>query len=155
MNVLRQYREEEVPDALERMATCLVQGGLLLEGTSSKHGSMLSSHLLRKTSDGLRREGLVFSTTFVRGFAPIQMRDYLPRDLRRRVMPGERIATFFDAWTAAWQEARADGYRTPPLAFAESGRRLASRLEGIDTAPGLLESGYLVWKPPEGVPRAG
>ena len=155
MNVLRQYREQEVPDAWERMGRNLVEGGLLLEGTSSKHGSMLSSHLLRKTSGGLRREGLLFSTTFVRGFAPMQMRDYLPRDLRRRVVAGERIATFFDAWTAAWQEARAEGYRAPPLVFAESGRRLASRLAGIDTAPGLLESGYLLWKPPEGVPRAG
>ena len=154
MNVLRQYREHEAAEAHARMAARIVQGGLLVEGTSSKDGSMLAAHLLRQTSDGLKREGLLFSTTFTRGFAPIQMRDYLPRDLRRRVIVGEPIAAFFDAWMRAWEQAREHGSRAVRAAFADSCRRLATDTEGIHTARELIEDGYLLWTPPSGVPKA-
>lgn len=154
MNVLRQYREHDSSEAHARMAARLLPGGLLVEGTSSKDGSMLTAHLIRRTAGGIEREGLLVSTTFARGFAPIQMRDYLPRDLRRRVVAGEPIAAFFDAWTSAWESARADGFRDPKEAFAESCRRLATVLHGVDTAAELVDDGYLLWRPAQGVPAA-
>lgn len=152
MNVLRQYAPWEVAAAHARMGAALVEGGLLVEGSTDRAGGRLCAHLLRRTPEGLRREGLLFYTAFARGFAPMQLRDYLPRDLRRAVVPGAPIAAFFDDWTAAWVEARAEGAVAPPAAFARAAALLARRRAGIGEDPWLRSRGYLWWRPPEGVP---
>ncbi|AKJ06333.1 hypothetical protein ATI61_105677 [Archangium gephyra] len=151
MNLLRGYRPEEVPGIHQKLGGALLEGGLLVEGSTDTPGAILVTHLLRRVPEGLSREALLFHTDFSRGFAPVLFRDWMPRDFRRRVKPGEPIQTFFSDWTAAWQEAREAGHTEPPEAFRHSVFRLASRVQGIVTDAWLLDHGYLLWKPPGGV----
>jgi hypothetical protein len=106
LNVLRGHSEEEVPKLWVHLAQPLVEGGLLIEGTSDPGGHILSAFLIRKTREGLNPEALVFLTDFERGFAPWMFRDVLPRLFRRRVKPGEAVHGFLSAWHAAWQHLR-------------------------------------------------
>jgi hypothetical protein len=153
MNLLRGYRPEEVPGIHQKLGGALLEGGLLVEGSTDTTGAVLVTHLLRRVPVGLSREALLFHTDFSRGFAPVLFRDWMPRDFRRRVKPGEPIHAFFADWTAAWQEAREAGQVDPPAAFRHSVLRLASRVEGVVTDAWLLEHGYLLWRPPGGVFR--
>ncbi|WP_375767017.1 methylase [Archangium gephyra] len=153
MNLLRGYRPEDVPGIHEQLGGTLLEGGLLVEGSTDTPGAVLVTHLLRRVPEGLAREALLFHTDFSRGFAPVLFRDWMPRDFRRRVKPGEPIHAFFADWTAAWQEAREAGHTEPPEAFRHSVLRLASRVEGLVTDAWLLGHGYLLWKPPGGVFR--
>ncbi|MBU8895076.1 methylase [Corallococcus sp. H22C18031201] len=153
MNLLRQGAPERVPEAHQRLAQALLPSGLVVEGSSDTPGAVLVAHLLRR-GDGradLTREALLFHTDFSRGFAPWLFRDWLPRDLRRRVRPGEPLHAFFSAWEAAWTQARAEGHTAPPDAFRESVVGLSSRIPGVTTDPWLLARGYLRWAPPAGV----
>ena len=152
MNVLRQYREVDVAAAIEVLGARLLEGGLLIDGTSNKEGTALAAHWMRRGPHGLVREALAFSTTFARGFAPVLFRDVLPRDLRRRVVEGEPIMSFFAAWTHAWECARRAGARTPPECFAATAHCLAEEVEGVVLDNALLGRGTLVWAPPSGVP---
>jgi hypothetical protein len=111
------------------------------------------AHLLRRRGGQVVREGLLFHTDFSHGFAPVLFRDWLPRDLRRRVRPGEPIHAFLADWTVAWEEARAGRPLPPPAAFCESIPRLAARREGICADGWLAEHGYLLWRPASGVPE--
>lgn len=153
MNLLRGYRPEDVPGIHQKLGGALLEGGLLVEGSTDAPGAVLVAHLLRRVPVGLVREALLFHTDFSRGFAPVLFRDWLPRDFRRRVKPGEPIHAFFADWTAAWQEAREAGHTEPPEAFRHSVLRLASGVEGLVTDAWLLGHGYLLWKPPGGVFR--
>ncbi len=153
MNVLRGYRSEEVSAIHRTLGETLLPGGLLVEGSTDTPGAVLVAHLLRRGPEELVREALLFHTDFSRGFAPVLFRDWLPRDFRRRVKPGEPIHDFFAVWTAAWREAREAGHTAPPEAFRHSLPRLAQRLEGVSTEPWLQEHGYLLWRPPGGVFR--
>ncbi|MDP2306040.1 MAG: methylase [Pseudomonadota bacterium] len=150
LNVLRQYPPAELPEIHRRLGVAILPGGLVLEGTSDARGGVLVAHLLRRGPEGLAREGLLFHTDFSSGFAPLLFRDRLPRDLRR-VAPGTPLHTFFAAWTAAWSEARVT-HDTPHALFTASIAGLAARVEGLDPDPWLTRGGYLVWRPPGGVP---
>lgn len=154
MNILRQYRAEDVEAAHAELGRALLPGGLVVEGSTDVRGGITVAHLLRREAEGLAREALLFHTDFHQGFAPLLFRDWLPRDLRRRVLPEEPIHAFFAAWTAAWSEARAAGAWEPKSAFREGALRLAAALPGVSTDAWLLERGYLHWQPPGGVPRA-
>ncbi len=159
LNVLREYTPAELPGIHRRLGEGLLPGGLLLEGTSDARGGVLVTHLLRRGADlpfPLVREGLLFHTDFSQGFAPLLFRDRLPRDLRR-VAPGTTMHAFFAAWTAAWQAARVAARDAPPNdspdgLFAASIAGLAARVPGVDPDPWLARGGYLVWRPPGGVP---
>ncbi len=151
MNVLRGYRAEELPQAHALLGAALTEGGLAVEGSADPSGGLLTCHLLRRREGVLHREALLFFTAFEAGFAPMQFRDWLPRDLRRRVLPGEPIHAFLRAWTLAWEQTRAD-QPTPQAAFAASQRALATTLPGVASDPWLADHGYLLWRPEDGVP---
>jgi hypothetical protein len=151
MNLLRQYRSEEVTAVHRTLGEALLPGGLLVEGSTDTPGAVLVAHLLRRGPEHLERESLLFHTDFSRGFAPLLFRDWLPRDLRRRVRPGEPIHAFFAAWMDAWQQARAQGHSEPRDVFRHTALGLASRYEGLSTDTWLLENGYLRWSPPGGI----
>lgn len=158
MNVLRQYRPEQVDEAHMSMASSLLPGGLLVEGTCDKTGAVLTAHMLRRSGDvevSLRREALIFATNFQQGFAPLLFRDRLPRDLRRAVKAGTAIGAFFDDWIAAWGQVRAEGRVAPRDVFAATAYRLALVRPGVVPDAWLLERGALMWRPAEGVPVAG
>jgi hypothetical protein len=151
MNLLRGYRPEDVPGIHQSLGGALLEGGLLVEGSTDTSGAVLVAHLLRRVPEGLSREALLFHTDFSRGFAPVLFRDWLPRDFRRRVKPGEPIHAFFAHWTEAWENARAAGPLEPPEAFRQSVLGLAERIEGLVTHAWLLERGYVLWRPRGGV----
>ncbi len=149
MNVLRGYPQEAVASAHSKLGAALSEGGLLVEGSSERDASVLCAHLLRRSGGGLVREGLLLFTDFSRGFAPLLFRDWLPRDLRRRVRPGEGIHSFLHAWSESWEAVRGG-----PVAevFSASALGLSSRVDGVVVDPWLLANGYLLWRPPGGVP---
>lgn len=155
MNLLRQGPAERVSEVHRALGRFLLPSGLLVEGSSDPEGSVLTAHLLRRTSTDLEapptREALLFHTDFRNGFAPLLFRDWLPRDLRRRVRPGEAMHPFFQEWTEAWRQAREAGHSSPTDAFRESVTRLGARVGGVSNEPWLLDSGYLVWRPEGGV----
>ena len=144
VNVLRAYREDEVPAIHELLGAPLIEGGLVVEGSSDVDGAVTVVHLLRKTAGALVREALLFHTDFSRGFAPWLFRDWLPRDLRRRVRPGEPMHGFLSVWSAAFEATRT---RDPAEDFVASATRLATQLEGVSTDAWCLEHGYLRWAP--------
>ena len=149
MNVLRAYPAEAVPQAHAVLGAHVLPGGLVVEGSTDTPGRVLVAHLLRRAEAGLVREGLVFHTDFRRGFAPRLFRDWLPRDLRRRVKPGEPIFDFLAAWEDAWAPVRGE----PRAAFRASVEGLAGRVQGVSVDGWMLDAGYLLWRPPGGVPR--
>ncbi|WP_224240623.1 methylase [Hyalangium gracile] len=153
MNILRQYRPEDVEQAHAELGRALLPGGLVVEGSTDVRGGITVAYLLRRTPEGLTREALLFHTDFHQGFAPLLFRDWLPRDLRRRVQPDEPIHAFFAAWTEAWTQARQHGAWEPKSAFRDSALRLAESTGAVSAEPWLLEHGYLRWQPPGGVPR--
>lgn len=154
MNLLRQGPPERVPEVHRTLGGYLLPSGLLVEGSADPTGAILTAHLLRRGPDAdapLVREALLFHTDFRHGFAPMLFRDWLPRDLRRRVRPGEPVHAFFSEWVSAWEAARAAGHTAPPDAFREAALRLAARTGEVATEAWLLERGCLVWKPEGGV----
>jgi hypothetical protein len=154
LNLLRGYPEEAVPGVHRKLGGALLEGGLLVEGSTDASGGVGVAHLLRRRGDQVAREALLFHTDFTHGFAPVLFRDWLPRDLRRRVRPGHFIHGFFADWTAAWEEARSGRALSPADAFRESLPRLATRRDGVSTDGWLAEHGYLLWRPEGGIPEA-
>lgn len=153
MNVLRQYPEAEAREAHARWGSHLEVGGLLVEGSSDAPGQVLTAHLIRRAPEGLLREGLLFFTSFERGFAPLMFRDWLPRDLRRRAVPGHPVRAFLDAWTSAWEQVREErGAATSREAFALSCTALRQREPAVLCDDWMQAAGYLCWKPRGGIP---
>ena len=149
MNVLRGYPEEAVAGAHASWGAHLLEGGLLLEGSSDARGDVLVAHVLRRRGARLEREALLFHTTFGRGFAPQLFRDWLPRDLRRRVTVGSAIHAFLEDWKRVWEEARREGIRAPREAFLASTRRLAAFRTDVRAEAPLVERGFLLWRAPD------
>ncbi len=119
MNVLRQYGAEEAQKALLGWASRLSPNGILVEGTTDKHGELATFFCLGQTTE------LVLMTTFSRGFGPWMFRDYLPQSWRRTVKPGTALFDFFDAWASEFS-AQSD------KPDAES--RFFASLEALDLA---------------------
>lgn len=128
-------------------ATALIGGGVAVEGSANPSGDVVSAHLLRRVGDSVRREALMFHTSFAEGFAPVLFRDWLPRDLRRRAKPGEWVFEFFARWTQAWEAVRTADAKA---SFVASVAELSRRGEPVDVA--LASEGFLVWTPDGGVP---
>jgi hypothetical protein len=146
-NVLRQYEEREVAAAHAEMGRHLIPGGLVLEGTSDPFGRVWVSNLLRKRLDGeLSLEGLVFGTNFRWGFEPAIFQPVLPKNYIHRMLPGEKIYEFMDAWKAA--AARAIAFKSFGLRqwFAASAKELAGQGYAVETREKYLGKGFLVWK---------
>ncbi|MDP1827258.1 MAG: hypothetical protein Q8L48_28550 [Archangium sp.] len=133
MNVLRGYREEEVPAIHAALGAALVEGGLVLEGSTDTDGHVTVAHLLRRRGGRLVREALLFHTDFSRGFSPWLFRDWLPRDLRRRATPGTAIHELLKRW-----EAQAKG-GDPRARFLSSVRGI------VDASPWEMEHGFARW----------
>jgi hypothetical protein len=133
MNVLRGYREEEVDPIHTALGAGLVEGGLLMEGSTDTEGHVTVAWLLRKTGATLVREALLFHTDFSRGFSPWLFRDWLPRHLRRSVKPGTAIHDLFSRW-----EARAAATRTTD----PRERFLASLGDDVEATPWECEHGF-------------
>ena len=132
MNVLRAYREDELPPIRAALLAPLAEGGLLLEGSTDTEGHVTAVHLVRA---GRSAPALLLHTDLARGFSPWLFRDVLPRDLRRSVKPGQPIHTALASWARA-VDALGEG-RTPR-------ERLAlPRLPFLEASDWEREHGYL------------
>jgi hypothetical protein len=160
-NVLRQYEENEAAGAWTAMASSLLPGGLLIEGTSEPFGRVWVANVLRRVDgeeagDGhggetggetppwLRYEGLLFSTNWRLGFDPAQFQAVLPKNLIHHMTPGEPIDGLMGAWKRAARETMATRAWGPRQWFIASAHRLAGLGYPIVLRPKLLNSGYLL-----------
>lgn len=146
-NVLRQYPEAAVAEALEALARPLTPGGLILEGTCDPLGRLVTFNLYQKQGDALARTALVLAPTLHAGFRPRQFQAVLPKNFIHHAEPGGPIDRFFGAWHAAWQRGRAEA-ADPRQVFARAARRLAEHYGyPVDRRPALLRRGFLVLGP--------
>jgi hypothetical protein len=146
-NVLRQYEEEQVAPAHAEMGRYLIPGGLIVEGTSDPFGRVWVTNLVRKRAGGeLALEALVFGTNFRWGFEPGIFQPVLPKNYIHRMLPGEKIYEFMEAWKAA--AARAIAFKSFGLRqwFAASAKELAGQGFAVETRGKYLGKGFLVWK---------
>ena len=151
-NVLRQYPVEAVAQAHSALCSWVEEGGIVLEGSCDKEGHVGAMHILQRAAHGPHRRALAFVTDFRRGFAPIQLRDHLPRDLRRQVRPGGCLMDFFARWSAAWQDTRAGD---PAEDFRRAAAALGAEVELVELGSEDDPSAALIWSPAAGVPRPG
>lgn len=146
-NVLRQYDEAAVAEALAALAACLTPGGLILEGTSDPLGRLLTFNLFEKQPAGLVRTGLVLAPALRADFQPRQFQAVLPKNFIHHAEPGGPIDRFFADWHAAWQSARARHSQTRQI-FTLAALRLANDYHyNLDRRPALLRRGFLVLGP--------
>lgn len=147
LNVLRQYGESAVGEALTALGRVLIPGGLVIEGTSDPLGRLLAFTLHQRRGDALAALGVVLAPALGPEFAPRQLRGVLPKSFIHHAEPGGRIDRFFAAWEEAWQRSR--GPAAPRRRFQMAARRLVDR-HGyrVDRRPGLLRRGFL-WVGPE------
>jgi hypothetical protein len=144
---LRQYEEADVLPAWAQMARGVLPGGLLVEGTSNPFGSILAANVLRRVDDESapwRREALVFYTNFRLGFDPAEFQTILPKNYIHRVIQGETIYNFFEAWKASAAESapmRTFGLRPWFVAGAEG---LSRRGYRVRMQKKWLNRGWLV-----------
>ena len=161
-NVLRQYDEKDFAPAYERLAEYVLPGGLMIEGTSTPYGQLWAANLARRMGKAenqrigeletrdwrlgdWRFEALVFSTNFRLGFDVEEFQTILPKNLIHRVIKGEPIYKFFEAWKKSAKEtshAKIFGARQWFIAAAES---LAEKGFKINLQRKFLSRGYLVW----------
>ncbi|MBZ0307523.1 MAG: hypothetical protein K8I82_15765, partial [Anaerolineae bacterium] len=141
-NVLRQYEESAVPDALWLMAQRLAPGGILLEGTSTPTGRLVAFDVYQKTDTCLQHRELVFGTNFR---SPIEVADFqaiLPKRLIHR-MREEKLSRFFESWQRALILARGRGMVSPCRQWVEAGKNLRTQFP-VDFRPRILRRGFLV-----------
>jgi hypothetical protein len=148
-NVLRQYDEAAVTEAYRHMLDKILPGGLLVEGTSNPFGSVWVANLTRKPVDGSaawRSEALVFGTNFRTGFDPGQFQAVLPKNQIHRVVPGEPIHGFFQAWKQAALDASPMRVWGERQWFVASAQNLARRGYRVNLRRQWLRKGWLIWE---------
>lgn len=164
-NVLRQYEEKDFAPAYERLAEYVLPGGLMIEGTSSPFGSLWAANLARRVMESNSSllehtlpgtstpalhswnfEALVFSTNFRTGFDVQEFQTILPKNLIHRVVPGEPVFDFFEAWKASAKETSAMKTYGVKQWFSAAAERLARRGYPVATQRKWLNRGFLIWK---------
>ena len=153
-NVLRQYEEKDFAPAYKTLAPYVLPGGLMIEGTSNPFGSIWVANVVRRTLESdsklsghqnWRFEALVFSTNFRTGFDVEEFQTILPKNLIHRVLPGESIYDFFEAWkqcAAGTSSMKTYGTRQWFIAAAE---QLDGRGYAVESHRKWLSKGYLIW----------
>ncbi|MFD4368636.1 class I SAM-dependent methyltransferase [Rhodococcus sp. NPDC058521] len=104
-NVLRQYPEEAVGPAWERLQSALAPGGLVVEGTCDELGRRCTWVLLNAD----RPLSLTFAWDPFASERPSDLAERLPKALIHRNVPGERIHEFLNAVDRAWATAAPHG----------------------------------------------
>jgi hypothetical protein len=108
-NVLRQYPEQEVAPAWQRMCGQLADGGAVVEGTSDEWGRRASWVLLER--DG--PVSLTLSCRPARLVRPSEVADRLVKALIHHNVPGSPIHALLRAMDGAWdRHAPLAGYGT-------------------------------------------
>lgn len=145
-NVLRQYEEQDFAPAYERLAQYVLPGGLMIEGTSTPFGQMWATNIVRKMESGKwNLEALVFSTNFHLGFDVEEFQTILPKNLIHRVVKGEAIHDFFEAWKRSAKETSSVKTFGAKRWFSAAAEALAGKGYKVNVQRKFLARGYLVW----------
>jgi hypothetical protein len=145
LNVLRQYPEAEYDPAIQLLSSYLMEGGLLMEGTSDPTGRLMVLNLYRKKRGPIEYEGLVFSLKFNQPFSPRDFQAVLPKNCIHHVEPGSAWDLFFQSWALAWQQALQLNITEPRALFMNAAKRLSSHYHfPVDLRPALLRRGFLL-----------
>ncbi|MFK3678362.1 class I SAM-dependent methyltransferase [Microbacterium sp. NPDC090218] len=104
MNVLRQYDEQDVPDAWGRMSARLAPDGLLFEGTCDEIGRIASWIDVDAHATPLR---FTISLRLADLERPSIVAERLPKALIHRNVPGERIHALLIDLDREWDRAAA------------------------------------------------
>jgi len=146
-NVLRQYEEKDFAPAYERLAQYVLPGGLMLEGTSNPFGSIWTANVARRVENGSwRMEALIFSTNFRTGFDVEEFQTILPKNYIHRVVKGESIYDFFEAWKRSAAESIAAKVYGPRQWFVAAAEGLSAKGYSIDLKKKWLTKGFLIWE---------
>lgn len=100
-NVLRQYREEDVPHIWSLMQSRLAPGGVLVEGTCSESGRRACWVDLGPD----RVRSLTLAARFGEVRIPSELAERLPKALIHHNVPGTPIHRFLNALDEAWVAA--------------------------------------------------
>ena len=142
-NILRGYPLAEVLPAYQALGRSLCDGGWLIEGNSSTDGHVAVALLMQRKGNTLLRRALWFHAAGERGFSPVMLRNYLPRELRKTARNGHPLGVFFSHWLSCWEKNRRNGDGS----FAASVRELRQLAEVSWERPGVA-----LWRPVQGVP---
>eukprot|EP00747_Dinoflagellata_sp_TGD_P221804 gnl/TRDRNA2_/TRDRNA2_93581_c1_seq1.p1 gnl/TRDRNA2_/TRDRNA2_93581_c1~~gnl/TRDRNA2_/TRDRNA2_93581_c1_seq1.p1 ORF type:complete len:325 (-),score=31.06 gnl/TRDRNA2_/TRDRNA2_93581_c1_seq1:191-1165(-) len=146
MNVLRQYDESAAVSAHQQLIAQIEDGGLIAEGTCDPLGRIMVVALLRRKGAAVYSEGLLFATSFHDSFDPRAFQAVLPKHLIHRVVEGEPIHTFFEAWAMAAKTCRCYAVYGTRQHFVAAAENLAGRIEGVVARRSWLRNGWLLWK---------
>lgn len=145
-NVLRQYTEEEVEPSWTALSRNVVEGGVLLEGTSNPNGSIWVSNLLRMREGHWKQEALVFYSNLKGGFDPANFQPVLPKNYIHHMVEGEWIHSFFEDWKQAARDERHQQVWGNGRWFTETANKMASRGYCVNTRRRFLSRGFFVLK---------
>jgi hypothetical protein len=157
-NVLRQYEEEDFVPAYERLAQYVLPGGLMIEGTSNPFGSIWCANVARKVMSASllagktmdhgpwTMEALVFSTNFRLGFDITDFQAVLPKNYIHRVVPGEPVYDFLEAWKQSAAEMAAMKAYGLRQWFIHAAEALARKGYRINLQKKFLSKGWLIWE---------
>jgi SAM-dependent methyltransferase len=111
-NVLRQYDEGDVAGAWAQVASRLVPGGVLVEGTCDEVGRLASWVDVRRGDDGRPEPRTLTLAWRLAGLErPSVVAERLPKALIHRNVPGEGVHDLMVALDAAWaRQAPLGGY---------------------------------------------
>lgn len=144
-NVLRGYGKAQALAARSALLSHLDEGGVLLEGTTDAGGHLAALDWWDRPQAQPRHRGLILTTDFSRGFAPMMFRDLLPRFLRRDCLPGTEVFQLLQTWQEQVDCMRASASSLPELfasslALCDEGRLLWFSNEGAAAHFPLAES---------------
>jgi len=144
-NVLRQYPEGEFAPSIEAMGHYLIDGGVIVEGTSDQFGRLVSFNLFIKDKGKIVRRSLVFGTNFNFYFYPRDFQSVLPKNFIHHVFHGEWIYQFFEDWTSSFYKIMKQKLPSQRHVFYETGIILCKEYgyEVVQTKR-LLRRGFLV-----------
>jgi hypothetical protein len=146
-NVLRQYDELDFLPAYQTLAPYVLEGGLMIEGTSTPFGQLWAANLARKMGNGSwKMEALVFSTNFRLGFNIEDFQTILPKNYIHHVVSGESIYDFFEDWKRSAAETSHTKVFGLKQWFSASAESLAEKGYKIDLHKKWLSKGWLIWK---------
>jgi hypothetical protein len=146
-NVLRQYDESAVADALHTMADALCDGGLLIEGTSTPTGRIVAFDVYQKMAGELVHRQLVFGSNLRHADMPTEFQAILPKRLIHHAYD-ESVSAFFRTWERGLSLARGAGMYQNRRRWCYAVRYLRECGYAIDTRRRIIGRGFLALNHP-------
>jgi hypothetical protein len=150
MNVLRQYDERDHADAVAAMGAGLAPNGLLIEGTSSPSGRLLTANLYRHRSGSVAFDGLLMAPNPRRPWEPRDLQTVLPKNWIHRCEPDSHLDRLFGVFQRSVEFSRRAGLDSSGIA-----RRAVADLDQAgfrcDRRPALLRRSLFVVLDPLGL----